>query len=208
MTDKKKKPLIALLLLAVDVFVTFVFAGMPKDSVSHYVLHANPHDIVRHGTYTYFRVLEDVTLKDINGKDVHFFKGREICCFEKNSGYEVEAGSNVFNKNLFYDEKIFENITEKVNAIEAQKRTLVKIEDERLAREKRFHDLFWYVYPFEGQYQYNICLAFGLVLAGAALLIDLIVFFVFREKAGKFYIISIVVKAALFAWFFRNFKML
>lgn len=216
--NDKKKLLLCILLLVFDVFITFVFAGVPRDSISHYVYHAGKHIPAIHSNQVFYRVLSDVTLKDINGEEVHYYEGSRISYHTVMAEIDramdpetygrdgVKIESHIFSESVFKDASVFENITEQVYAEEKERIRLEKAEDAKLYIKKTVDDLFWYVSPAQGPVQYKTSLISGLAFAAAALTADLLVFFVFPKKRRAFYISSIVIKTLVFVLFFLMVK--
>ena len=214
MTDKKRPAKTAVfILIAVNVFITFVFAGMPKENIPHYVEHIHVYSPPIHTGQVFYRVMSDVTLNDVNGSEVHFSKGTEISYWpqreeidramdkERTDKDGVRIRDYIISEAVFKDAKVFENITDEVYAKDNERIRLEKEKESKLVCKKLINDLIWFVYPSGDMEYYKTALILGLISGLAALITDLIIYLKLTDKAMRVYAAIITVKLVVFILF-------
>ena len=207
MTDKKRTAKkFAFILIAVNVFITFVFAGMPKENVFRSIERTNFYKPPMHTGQVFYRVLSDVTLNEINGSEVHFSKGTEIGYWpqkeeidraldeERTDKDGVRIRDYIISEAVFKDAKVFENITDEVYAKDNERVRLEKEKESKLVRKKLISDLIWFVYPFDGMEYYKTAFILGLVFGLATLITDVFIYLKLTDKAVRIYAAMITVK--------------
>lgn len=207
----------ALIPAAINVFLMFALAGMPKDSM--YIYFETQRYISFNSEQVFYLVLSDVTLKDKSGNEVHYEEGAKISYNRISSEIDrglnpeeygkdgVTVDSHVFSSSVFKDTSKFRNITAQVFEEEQEKIRKDKAEGPKRYCKKLFRDVFWFVYPFDGTNAYVFHLISGLIFAFVSVVTGVTLYLVNPEKAESICKILISIKLLLYIIIFLLIKL-